>query len=280
MVNRTGNDRQDRVAALDGDGVATRAVERGWDGRAYAEAAGHHRALDDWFLERHRPAPGDRVVDVGCGSGEFTARLAALVPSGSVLGVEPDPSMVEAARRREAPNLAFVRAPAQELDEVVPAASVDLVVSRAAFHWIPLADQLRCYEAVRNVLRPGGTFHAESGGAGNVARFVAVTDSVAEALGSPPAATTFMDAATAFELLEDAGFTPGPDAVRTVAQRRPFTREQLLAMVRTQAVNGYRLDEDQRDRFVAGVERRADELRRSDGTFDQTFVRLEVLVTR
>ena len=255
-------------------------MEATWDGRAYAEAAGHHRALDDWFLDRHRPAPADRVVDVGCGSGEFTAQLATLVPSGSVLGVDPDPSMVEAARRREGRNITFVRGPAQELDAVVSAASVDLVVSRAALHWIPLADHPRCYEAVHSVLRPGGTFHAESGGAGNVSRFVAVLDSVAEALGSPPAATTFLDAATAFELLEEAGFAPGPDAVRTVAQRRPFTRDELLAMVRTQAVNGYRLDEDQRDRFVADVARRADELRRADGTWDQTFVRLEVLVRR
>ncbi len=252
-----------------------------WDGRAYAGAASHHRAQDEWFLGRHRPAPDARVVDLGCGSGEFTARLAELVPSGSVVGVDPDPSMVEAAGRHAAPNLTFVTARAQDLDEVLPAGSADLVVSRAALHWIPQRDHRRCYEAVRTVLTPGGVFHAESGGAGNVERFVAVLDAVAAGLGLPPSSTTFLTAGSAFELLEQAGFAPGPEDVRTVAQRRPFTREALLAMVRTQAVQAYALDDDEvRERFVAEVERRLPEVRRADGSWDQTFVRLEVLVRR
>ena len=61
-----------------------------WSGSAYAETAGHHRSLDAWFLERHEPAPSDTVVDLGSGTGEFTARLAALVPDGRVIGIEPD----------------------------------------------------------------------------------------------------------------------------------------------------------------------------------------------
>jgi SAM-dependent methyltransferase len=252
-----------------------------WDGRSYPGAAGHHRAHDDWFLARSRPAADARVVDVGCGSGEFTARLAELVPGGSVLGVDPDPSMVEVAGRCRAPNLSFVRAPAQQLDEVVEAGWADLVVSRAAFHWIPLGDYLRCYEAVRAVLRPGGVFHAESGGAGNVDRLITVLDEAAGALGLPPAATSFPTAGMAFELLEQAGFAPGPEDVRTVAQRRPFTEAGLWDVIRTQSVQGYEVAEDDvRSRFLAEIGRRFEGLRRSDGTFDQTFVRLDVLVRR
>jgi ubiquinone/menaquinone biosynthesis C-methylase UbiE len=256
-------------------------VSGGWDGRAYAEASSHHRAQDEWFLSRHRPAPDARIVDVGCGSGEFTARLAGLVPDGSVLGVDPDRSMIEAARRHVAPNLSFVSGRAQALDEVVPAGSVDLVVSRAALHWIPEHEHRRCYEAVRAVLRPGGVFHAESGGAGNVERFVTRLDAVAAGLGLPPSSATFLTAGAAFELLEEAGFAPGPEDVRTVAQRRAFTEEALVAMVPTQAVAAYALEPGEvRERFLAEVERRLEELRRPDGTWDQTFVRLEVLVRR
>jgi trans-aconitate methyltransferase len=252
-----------------------------WEGRSYAEASAHHRALDEWFLDRSRPAPDARVVDVGCGSGEFTALLAELVPEGSVLGVEPDASMVEAAQRVQLPNLEFVRAPAQELDRVVEAGSVDLVVSRAALHWIPLEEHQRCYEAVRTVLRPGGVFHAESAGTGNVPRIIAVLDDVAAGLGLPPAHITFLTPSAAFELLEAAGFTPGPEDVRAVAQRRPMSRDALLAMVRTQAVHAWEApDPDVRARFLDQAVARLDELRRPDGTYDQTFVRLEVLVTR
>jgi trans-aconitate methyltransferase len=256
-------------------------VSGGWDGRAYADASSHHRAQDEWFLSRHRPSPDTRIVDVGCGSGEFTARLAELVPDGSVLGVDPDRSMVEAAGRHAAPNLSFVTARAQDLDAVVPAASVDLVVSRAALHWISEREHRRCYEAARTVLAPGGVFHAESGGAGNVERFVTLLDAVAAGLGLPSSSTTFLTAGAAFELLEQAGFAPGPDDVRTVAQRRAFTRDALVAMVRTQAVAAYPLGGDElRERFVTEVERRLDDVRRPDGTWDQTFVRLEVLVRR
>jgi len=252
-----------------------------WEGRAYAEASAHHRDQDEWFLSRHRPSPADRVVDVGCGSGEFTARLAALVPGGSVVGVEPDPSMVDAARRHDVPNLTVVQARAQDLDRVVEAGWADLVVSRAAFHWIPLAEQRRGYEAVRAVLRPGGVFHCESAGAGNVPRLIAVLDDVAAGLGLPPAQVTFLTPSAAFELLEAAGFTPGPDDVRAVAQRRPMSREALLAMVRTQAVHAWPADDPALgERFRDDAVARLDELRRPDGSWDQTFVRLDVLVRR
>jgi trans-aconitate methyltransferase len=258
-------------------------VSERWDGSSYAAAAAHHRAQDAWFLERHRPAPGDRVVDVGCGSGEFTAVLAELVPSGAVVGVDPDASMVEAARHHQAPNLSIVQAPAQELDGVVAAGWADLVVSRAALHWIPVSDHQRCYEAVRAVLRPGGVFHAESGGAGNVPRLVQVLDDIAAGLGLPPSRTaiTFLTPSAAFELLEAAGFRPGQDDVRAVAQRRPMSRDELLALVRTQAVHNYPADDPAvREQFLDEATARVDEMRRPDGSYDQTWVRLEILVRR
>lgn len=44
-----------------------------WRGAAYADHADHHRAVDDWFLDRLRPHPDSVVVDLGSWSGEFTA---------------------------------------------------------------------------------------------------------------------------------------------------------------------------------------------------------------
>lgn len=73
-----------------------------WSGSGYVQQSAHHRALDEWFLARHPPARTDVVVDLGCGSGEFSARLAALVPQGRVIGVDPDSSMLAAAQRHKA----------------------------------------------------------------------------------------------------------------------------------------------------------------------------------
>jgi trans-aconitate 2-methyltransferase len=254
----------------------------GWAGRDYAMEAGHHRTFDDWFLSQHPPGPRDRVVDAGCGSGEFTARLAHLVPEGHVVGVEPDRSMLAAAGRHEAPNLEFRQGRFQELDRVCGRASADLVVSRAVLHWLPLGDYRACFAAARSTLRPGGWLHVESGGAGNVERLRAVLDDVAAGFGVDPARVSFPDPGVVLELLEEVGFDLPVSWVSTVAQRRSFDRDQLLGFVRTQASMAYDLgpSSDLHDRFVAVVGERLEELRRHDGSFDQTFVRLHVLCRR
>ncbi|MFA9431135.1 methyltransferase domain-containing protein [Egicoccus sp. AB-alg2] len=253
----------------------------GWAGEPYAAAARHHRSFDDWFVAQLPPGPSDRVVDVGAGSGEFTARLAELVPDGHVIGVEPDPSMLAAARRHQRANLEFRAGTFAELDGVCGSGGADLVVSRAVLHWLPSEDHLDAFRATWRTLRAGGWFHAEWGGAGNVRRLRSVLDEVADVVGATPTRLTFHDAGTVLELLEQAGFEVPPTGVSTIAQRRGFDREQLLAFVRTQATMAYRFTgAEDRERFVSEVVARLDALRRHDGSFDQTFVRLHVRCRR
>jgi SAM-dependent methyltransferase len=252
-----------------------------WHGTEYAQHSGHHRAFDDWFLERHRPSGSDVVVDLGCGSGEFSARLASMLPEGRVIGVDPDESMLSSAARHAAPNLEFRRGSAEDLGEVVAPGSVEVVVSRAMLHWLPLERYLRCFEAVRDALRPGGVFHSESAGAGNVAGIVALVDTISSEHGLP-VLDAFPDPGQVLEVLEMAGLEVEADGVRTVAQRRPFAREELVGMLRTQAAVALqrRAPAWEAERLVDEVVARADRLRRHDGTFDQTFVRLEILARR
>jgi trans-aconitate methyltransferase len=253
-----------------------------WSGDEYADAADHHRTYDDWFLDALAPAPTDVVVDAGCGSGEFTARLAALASQGSVIGVEPDPSMLARAEANAAPNLEFRAGRIQDLDEVCGTEVADLVVSRAVLHWIPLDDHDACFGAVRRVLKPGGWFHAEAGGAGNVAAVEALLDDIAGGLGLGTASVVFPDPGSVLERLEQVGFHVADGNVSTVAQRRSFDRATLDGFLRTQAALAYLAgaDADTRDRFLAEIDERAEELRRHDGTFDQTFVRLHILARR
>lgn len=249
-----------------------------WVGEDYAEHSGHHRQFDDWFLERLPPEPDDVVVDVGCGTGEFTALLASLVPDGRVVGVDPDPSMIREAQRRSGENLRFVQAPAQRLDEVVERASADLVVSRAMLHWLPLSQYRGVFEGILRLLRPGGWFHSESAGAGNVAAVVELVRDVAAEFELPPP-PPFPHAGVVFEQVESAGFALPDEAVKTVAQRRTFSREQLVAFLRSQAAVAITRDapEDLVGTVTAAVAGGVDRLRRHDDTYDQTFVRLEIL---
>lgn len=252
-----------------------------WRGDEYAGESAHHRLYDDWFLDRLPPERGDVVVDLGCGSGEFSARLAELVDAGHVIGVDPDPSMLEAARRHESSNLEFISASAEDLHEFLEADSVDLVVSRAMLHWLPITAYPRVFAAVIRVLEPGGWFHSESGGAGNVPELKELLDEVAGRFGLPPL-PGFPDAGVGLDLVDAAGFELPDEGVRTVAQRRPFTREGLVGFLETQATVALTrgAPEGLADDIVKETVAEASRLRRPDGTYDQTFVRLEILARR
>ena len=256
-----------------------------WAGEPYTAASAHHRTHDDWFLGRHAPGRDATVVDAGCGSGEFTTRLAGLVDGGHVVGVEPDASMLAAARRRGAgiDNLSFSPGRLQDLDVVCGEEAADLVVSRAVFHWVPLDEYEACYAAIRCVLRPGGWLHAESGAAGNIRRVTDLIDDTCTRLGlSTTAALWQPDPGTARELLERVGYDVDAGEVCSVAQRRRFDRGQLLAWLDTQVLIAYAagLEAEERDALRAAVMGRIDELRHHDGSFDQIFVRLHVLARR
>ena len=148
-------------------------------------------------------------------------------------------------------------------------------------HWLPPEHHPCLYAAVFRILRLGGAFHLEAGGPGNIAAITALLADLA-ARHDVPAPPPFPDPGRALELLEAAGFELSDDSVRTVAMRRRFTREQLAGMLSSQAILVLtRHAEPDHARAIArealaGIDR----LRRHDGSWDQTFVRLDVLAHR
>jgi SAM-dependent methyltransferase len=105
-------------------------------------------------IERAGVAPGERVLDVGCGCGQTSLQLARRVgPSGAVLGIDVAAVMLERARARAAglPNLRFVNADAQthRFGE-----RFDLVFSR--FGVMFFADPPAAFANLRRALLPGG----------------------------------------------------------------------------------------------------------------------------
>jgi trans-aconitate methyltransferase len=254
-----------------------------WNGELYAANTGHHRVYDAWFLERLPVRPTDRVLDIGCGSGDFTSVVAGLVPDGEVVGLDPWPSMLEEARRHARANQSFVLGAAQDLATLFAAAEpFDLVTSRAAMHWIPIADHPAVHAGAHSLLRNGGWYRIEMGGAGNIATIAALLAEVSIRHNGPASPWTFLDAGQALDLLEAAGFAVESGDVRTVAQHRAFDREQLLGWFRSQTFQAFApaMTAAAHQAFRAEVEDRVDELKRADGTYDQTWVRLDVLVRK
>ena len=257
-----------------------------WDGELYAANTGHHRVHDATFLATLPLAVSDRLLDLGCGSGDFTRILADRVPMGHVVGLDPQPSLLAQARSRAGANQSFVDASVQMLGSVFQDADdrFDLVVSRAVLHWVPLADHPGVLAEAFRVLRPGGWLRIEMGGAGNIPRIVPLMDEVSARFGGPRCPWTFPDVGTYLELVEAAGFSVVADGayVRMLGQRRPFTHESLLGWLHSQAFQAYEvtLPSVTHAPFRAEIEARIDELRRPDGTFDQTYARLDLLARK
>lgn len=148
-----------------------------WDSALYDEALGIITRYGASLLELLAPAPGMRVLDLGCGTGHLTAQIAAA--GADVLGLDAAPSMIARARTLY-PTLRFEVARGEDFTLDAP---VDAVFSNAALHWMPHPRQvLGC---VARAVRPGGRFVAELGGTGNVAALVAALYQALAEVGVP-----------------------------------------------------------------------------------------------
>lgn len=142
-----------------------------WDPEVYNQNAAFVPGMAGGVLEWLNAQPGERILDLGCGDGQLTARLAE---AGVVVrGFDASAQMVAAARAR---GLEVDEGSAESLP--YPDAQFDVVFSNAALHW--MRDQDAVLGQVHRVLKPGGRFVAEMGGLGNIAAirvaFAAVLD--------------------------------------------------------------------------------------------------------
>src|SRR5437764_2781074 len=89
------------------------------------------------------------VVDLGCGTGELTGRLADRLPESEVLGIDSSVEMLRRAREQEREGLRFEQASIQEVE-----GKWDLVFSHAAIHWID--DQRSLVPRLLSLVSTGG----------------------------------------------------------------------------------------------------------------------------
>jgi len=130
-----------------------------WDAGLYDEKHSFVWKLAAGVLELLDAKAGERILDLGCGTGHLTARIAEA--GAQVVGIDRSPEMIRQAKEKY-PSLRFEVMDAREiaLDGIF-----DAVFSNATLHWIKEPE--RVIAGIKESLRPGGRFVAEFGGKGN-----------------------------------------------------------------------------------------------------------------
>jgi trans-aconitate methyltransferase len=122
------------------------------------------------------PEPGERILDLGCGTGELSNEIAG--QGAKVIGLDYSSEMIAKAKVKY-PALNFVVGHAQNFTFDEP---FEAVFSNAALHWVPEAEETAA--CIWNALKPGGRFVAEFGGKANVGEIVkAISEVIADDFG-------------------------------------------------------------------------------------------------
>lgn len=134
---------------------------RSWLTPLYDRAIGAFTREATWrreIVEQARLAPGDRVIDVGCGTGTLLRALMASCPEAGLIGVEPDPAALAIARRKFGQGADLVRWHNGFLDSLVLADHLlpNKIVSSLVLHQVPLQGKRAILEEIESLLLADG----------------------------------------------------------------------------------------------------------------------------
>lgn len=176
-------------------------MENPWDPELYQEKHSFVWQLSQGLVELLNPQPGEQILDLGCGTGQLTAAIAAR--GASVIGIDADPAMIAEAQAKF-PEIAFQVADARQFRLPKP---VDAIFSNAALHWID--EPVAVIDHMVAALQPNGRLVAEFGGKGNMATVIGAIATARNQLGfgpSPARPWYFPSVSEYAGLLEAGGF--------------------------------------------------------------------------
>lgn len=148
-----------------------------WDPALYQSSCGFAWEYGRDLVRLLAPQAGERILDVGCGTGQLTADIAH--SGAQITGIDSSANMIEQARRNF-PEIHFELADARSLPY---REEFDAVFSNAALHWVPDADAVAA--GIARALKPSGRLVSEFGGKGNIQGLLDAAFRALEILGIP-----------------------------------------------------------------------------------------------
>jgi len=141
-----------------------------FDGEKYKQASSQQKAWGRKLISELEFKGGERILDLGCGDGILTAELAKYVPDGFVLGIDASESMIETARKYHAgANLRFERL---DIDTIDYESEFDLAFSNATLHWV--MDHGKLLRNVFKALKKRGAARFQFAGDGNCSNLIRI----------------------------------------------------------------------------------------------------------
>ncbi len=247
-----------------------------WNASLYEDKHAFVWQYGEALLELLSPQPGERILDLGCGTGQLTQKIAET--GAIVAGIDQSNEMIEKAKNNY-PQLEFAVADARDFQVKEP---FDVVFSNAALHWIPQADAV--IHCIWQTLKPGGRFVAEFGGKGNVKAIVDALNNVLKEIGYADADKMnpwyFPSIGEYSTKLEKQGF----DVTYAVLFDRPTPLEgeagigNWLKMFASNFISG--LSPEEQINVIKEVEQRLQPILYRDGTWYADYRRIRVVAIK
>lgn len=185
-----------------------------WNAHLYKEKHAFVFAYGNSLISWLQPQAGENILDLGCGTGELTARLAE--SGATVTGIDSSASMIYSARVHF-PHIHFQTANATDFS--LPR-RFDAIFSNATLHWV--RDKEAAISRMFHHLRPGGRLVLEMGGKGNVSDILTALENTMRSYGYSYTPFWYFPSPGEYcSLLEAAGFR--------ISQVHFFDRDTELA---------------------------------------------------
>jgi trans-aconitate 2-methyltransferase len=255
-----------------------------FDGGKYKRASEHQKSWGKKLISELEFKGGERILDLGCGDGVLTAEIAEIVPDGFVLGIDASESMIATARKDYAG--ANVRFELLDINAIDFESEFDLIFSNATLHWVK--NHSRLLKNVFKALKNRGAARFQFAGDGNCSNLIKILKEVMSA----------KEYVIYFSEFDWPWYMPAVDEYRVLLEEVAFTEKKIWnenadtcfesaeAMIRwidQPSIVPFLvcLVGKDRQRFRdAVVERMIEETLQSDGTYFETFRRINVLARK